>query len=45
MGALDLEEKIENIKKVSVEDIINVSKKIDLNTVFLLEASDETNKN
>ena len=44
VDALDLEEKIENIKKVSIDDIISVSKKIDLNTVFLLEASDETNK-
>ena len=44
VDALDLEEKIENIKKVSVDDIITVSKKIDLNTVFLLEASNETNK-
>ena len=44
VGALDLEEKMENIKKVNVDDIICVSKKIDLNTVFLLEASNEANK-
>jgi len=44
VDALDLEEKIENIKKVSIDDVINVSKKIDLNTVFLLEASNEEDK-
>jgi predicted Zn-dependent peptidase len=43
VDALDLEEKIDNIKKVSVQDIIAVSKKIELNTVFLLEASNEKN--
>ena len=44
VDALDLEEKIENIKKVSVQDIISVSKKVDLNTIFLLEASNEEDK-
>ena len=34
---------IENIKKVSKEDIIAVSKKISVHTLFLLEASDEEN--
>ena len=43
VDALDVNEKIENIKKVSKEDIIVVSKKISINTLFLLEASDEEN--
>ena len=40
---LDIEEKINNIKKVSKDDIIAVSKKISIHTLFLLEASDEEN--
>ena len=43
VGALDIEEKIEMIKKVSKNDIMNVSKKIDIHTLFLLEATDEEN--
>ena len=43
VGALDINEKIENIKKISKEDIISVSKKISIHTLFLLEASDEEN--
>ena len=43
VNALDINEKIENIKKVSKEDIISVSKKISIHTQFLLEASDEKN--
>ena len=43
VNALDVNEKIENIKKVSKEDIISVSKKISIHTQFLLEASDEKN--
>jgi len=43
VGALDINEKIENIKKVSREDIIAVSKKVSVHTLFLLEASDEKN--
>ena len=43
VDALDVNEKIENIKKVSKEDIIAVSKKISVHTLFLLEASDEEN--
>lgn len=42
---LDIEEKINNIKKVSKDDIIAVSKKISIHTLFLLEASDEENNN
>ena len=45
VDALDINEKIEKIKNVSKEDIVSVSKKIDLHTVFLLEASDEKNNN
>ena len=43
VNALDVNEKIENIKKVSKEDIMTVSKKISIHTLFLLEASDEEN--
>lgn len=45
VGALDTDEKIEMIKKVSVDDIVAVSKKISIHTLFLLEASDEENNN
>lgn len=45
VNALDVNEKIENIKKVSKEDIIAVGKKISIHTLFLLEASDEENNN
>ena len=43
--SLDVNEKIEKIKNVSKEDIIAVSKKISVHTIFLLEASDEENNN
>ena len=43
VDALDVSEKIEKIKNVSKEDIIAVSKKITIHTLFLLEASDEEN--
>ena len=45
VDALDINEKIDNIKKVSKEDIMNVSKKISIHTLFLLEAADEENNN
>ena len=45
VDSLDVNEKIENIKKVSKDDIITVSKKISMYTLFLLEASDEENNN
>lgn len=45
VGALDVDEKIEMIKKVSIDDIVRVSKKISVHTLFLLEASDEENNN
>ena len=43
VDALDVNEKIEKIKNVSKDDIIAVSKKIAVHTIFLLEASDEEN--
>ena len=43
VDAIDVDEKIEKIKSVSKDDIINVSKKISVHTLFLLEASDEEN--
>lgn len=45
VDALDVEEKIEKIKKVSIDDIITVSKKVSVHTLFLLEAADEENNN
>ena len=39
------EERIENISKVSREDIVNVSKKINIHTMFILEGQDEENNN
>ena len=39
------EKRIENIRKVSREDIINVSKKISIHTMFILEALDEEDNN
>ena len=45
VDALDVNEKIEKIKNVSKDDIINVSKKVSLHTVFLLEATNEENNN
>lgn len=39
VNSADFEERIENIKKVSKEDIINISKKITLNTMYLLESN------
>ena len=41
VNSLDIEEKIANIKKVSRSDIISVSKKVDVHTLFVLEAADE----
>ena len=45
VDALDIKEKIKKIKQVSKDDIISVSKKISIHTLFLLEASDEENNN
>ena len=43
VNALDVSDRIKNINKVSKEDIIAVSKKISLHTLFLLEAKNEEN--
>lgn len=45
VDSLDVDEKIEKIKKVSIDDIIRVSKKVSVYTLFLLEAADEENNN
>ena len=37
----DFEERIKNISKVSKQDIINISKKISLHTMYLLESKNE----
>ncbi|MBR7041945.1 MAG: insulinase family protein, partial [Bacilli bacterium] len=37
----DVDERIINMNKVSVEDIVNVSKKINIHTMFILEDNDE----
>ena len=42
-NSLDAPEKIEMVKKVSREDIINVSKKIMVHTMYILEGQDEEN--
>ena len=39
------EERIENFNKVTKEDVVNVSKKINLHTIFLLEATNEKDNN
>ena len=41
VGSPMAEERIENISKVSREDIINVCKKINIHTMFILEGQDE----
>ena len=43
VDSLDVGEKIEKIKSVSKDDIITVAKKISVNTLFLLEATNEEN--
>ena len=45
VNSLDPEERIKNINKVSRDDIVNVSKKIKLHTMFILEAQDEEDNN
>ena len=37
----DVEERIENINKVTKEDIVNVSKKVNVHTMFILEGENE----
>lgn len=41
VNSLDTEERIKMVSEVSSEDIIKVSKKISMHTVFVLEATDE----
>ena len=41
----EVEERIKNIDSVTKEEIINVSKKIKMHTMFILEASDEEDNN
>ena len=41
----EVEERIKNIDSVTKEEIINVSKKIKIHTMFILEASDEEDNN
>ena len=43
VNSLDANERIERIKKVTKEDIVNVSKKIHINRIFILEADNEKN--
>ena len=45
VGSLDTEERIKNIELVSKEDIVNISKKIKVHTMFILEANDEEDNN
>ena len=45
VNALPCEERINNIMKVTVKDIINLSKKISIYSYFVLEASNEENSN
>ena len=41
----DFEKRIEQIKNVTKEDIINISKKINIHTIYLLERTEEDEKN
>ena len=41
----DIEERIKNIKSVTRDDIINASKKVNIHTMFILEANDEKDNN
>lgn len=41
----DISQRIKEIELVNQEDIVNVSKKIKMHTMFILEASDEKNNN
>ncbi len=45
VNSLDAMERIEKIKKVTKEDIINVSKKVNINRMFILEADNEKDNN
>ena len=45
VNSADFDERISNIKKVTKEDIMNISKKITLNTMYLLEGSSKGGDN
>lgn len=45
VNSLNALERIERIKKVTRDDIVNVSKKVNINRMFILEAYDEKNNN
>ena len=45
VNSLDAMDRIERIKKVTREDIVNVSKKVNINRMFILEADNEKNNN
>ena len=45
VNSLEAEERIEMIKKVNEDDIVNVSKKIGANRMFILEAENEEDNN
>lgn len=45
VNSLDALDRIERIKKITREDIVNVSKKVNINRMFILEACNEKDNN
>ena len=45
VDSADFEKRIEELKKVTKEDIINISKKVHIHTVYLLERTDKDGEN
>ena len=45
VGSLDMDERIKRIRQVSIDEVVNVSKKVKLHTMFILEASNEEDNN
>ena len=45
VGSGDFEERIENIKKITTNDIINISKKIKIHSIYTLESEDSNESN
>ena len=45
VNSLDALDRIERIKKVTIEDIVNVSKKVKINRMFILEGDNEKDNN
>ena len=41
----DFEKRIESIKKVTKEDIINLSKKVNIHTIYILERTEDNEEN